>query len=68
MNSETQELVLQYITETLKDVNGVPSSAHEILKYLMKVDRNFASSLHETYEQCIESGGRYFAPADDFLN
>jgi hypothetical protein len=68
MNSETQELVQQYINETLKDVNGISSSAYEILKYLMKVDRHFASSLHETYGQCIEAGNRYFVPADDFLN
>lgn len=68
MNSETQSLIQQYITETLKDVNGISSSAYEILKYIMKTDRNYASSLCEIYEQSFESGGRYFVPADDFLN
>lgn len=68
MNSETQALIQQYIIETLKDVNGISSSAHEILKYLMKTDRNYASSLCEIYEQSFESGGRYFVPADDFVN
>ena len=68
MNSETQELIKQYISETLKDVNGISSSSYEILKYLMKIDRNYASSLHDVYEQCFESGGRYFLPADDFIN
>jgi hypothetical protein len=68
MNIETQELVKQYIEETLKDVNGVPSGAFKLLEHMMKVDRHLASLLHDVYEQSISSGNRYFIPADDFIN
>lgn len=68
MNTETQELLQQYIITTLKDVNGISKDAYEIIKYLMKTDRRFASSLCEVYEQCIEAGNRYYVPADDFVN
>jgi len=68
MNKDTEELLQQYIITTLKDINGISSDAYEIIKYLMKTDRNFASSLYEVYEQCIESGNRYYIPADDFVN
>lgn len=68
MNQETQELVQQYITETLKDINGISQDSYEILKYIMKTDRNFAASLYEVYEQSFESGGRYFVPANDFIS
>ena len=68
MNQETVELVKQYITETLKDVNGISNSAYSLLGHMMKVDRNLASHLHDVYGQCIEAGNRYFVPADDFID
>lgn len=68
MNTEAQELVKQYITETLKDINGIPKDAYDLLEYMMKVDRHLASQLHEVYGQCVEAGGRYFIPADDQVN
>jgi hypothetical protein len=68
MNTEAQELVKQYITETLKDVNGVSSSAFKLLELMLKVDRQLASHLHDVYEQSISSGNRYFIPADDSVN
>jgi hypothetical protein len=68
MNTEAQELVKQYITETLKDVHGVSSSAFKLLELMMKVDRHLAVQLHEVYEQSIPAGNRYFIPADDSIN
>lgn len=68
MNKEAQELVKQYITETLQDTTGIPSSAFSLLELMMKVDRNLASQLHEVYGQCISAGNRYFIPADDTID
>jgi len=68
MNTEAQELIKQYIAETLKDVNGVSSSAFKLLELMMKVDRHLAVQLHDVYEQSIQAGNRYFIPADDSLN
>lgn len=68
MNTEAQELVKQYITETLKDINGVSSSSFKLLELMMKVDRNLAIQLHDIHEQSISVGNRYFIPADDSLN
>ena len=68
MNTEAQELVKQYIAETLKDVNGISSSSFKLLELMMKVDRNLASHLHDVYEQSISAGNRYFIPADDSTN
>jgi hypothetical protein len=68
MNQETVELVKQYITETLKDVNGISNSAYTLLGYMMKTDRNLASHLHDVYDQCIETGSRHFIRTDDFID
>jgi hypothetical protein len=65
MNQEAQELVKQYIAETLKDVHGISSDAYSLMEMMMKVDRNLASQLHEVYVQCVKAGNRYFIPADD---
>lgn len=68
MNQESQELVKQYITETLKDIHGIPESAYSLLELMMKVDRNLASQLHEVYVECVKAGNRYFIPADDTID
>ena len=60
MNTEAQELVKQYILETLKDVNGVSSEAFGLLELMMKVDRHLAVELHEIYEQSIAAGKRHY--------
>jgi hypothetical protein len=65
MNQEAQELVKQYITETLKDEHGISIQVYSLMEMMMKVDRNLASQLHDIYSECIRVGNRYFIPTDD---
>ena len=65
MNQEAQELVKQYIEETLKDTRGISSEAYSLMEMMMKVDRHLAVDLHDVYSKCVSSGKRYFIPTDE---
>jgi hypothetical protein len=68
MKQEAQELVKQYIQETLKDTNGISAQAYFLLECMMKTDRDMASHLHDVMLECQEAYNRYFIPADNELN
>jgi hypothetical protein len=68
MNQETQELIKQYIKETLKDTHGISAQAYSLLECMMKTDRNMASHLHDVMFECQEAHNRYFIPAENNLN
>ena len=62
MNTEAQELVKQYIQETLKE--GITPEAFSLLELMMRTDRNLASQLHEIYDQSVSSGNKYYIQED----
>ena len=68
MNQETQELIKQYIEETLKDTHGISVQAYSLLECMMRIDRNLASQLHDVMMQSQKAYNRYFIPAENELN
>jgi hypothetical protein len=68
MNQETQELIKQYIEETLKDTHGISAQAYSLLDCMMRTDRNLASQLHDVIAQSQKAYNRYFIPAENDLN
>lgn len=59
MNKNIQELVKQYIIETVSDAQGISESSYKTLGYMMRTDREMASILYDIYENIERAGARF---------
>lgn len=65
MNKEAKDLVVQYIVATLDPVYGISKTAHDLLEQLMKVDREFAQDLHDSFMNISCANNTYFIYPED---
>ena len=70
MNKETKDIIVAYIKESLNPVYGVSKEAFNLLEQLLRVDREFAYDLHDTFENISVSNKTYatIPKIDDYTN
>lgn len=60
MTSETKDIIVQYIIESLNPRYGISEKCYDILQMLLKSDRDFAMELHETVNKLFCKNKTFF--------